>query len=69
MTTELRVPDASCGHCKATIETSVSAIQGVRSAELDLDSHTLSIEHDDSVELDTVVGAVSAAGYSPEPVG
>ena len=66
MTTELKVPDASCGHCKDTIETTVSAIHGVASANLDLDSKTLSIEHDDSVEIDTVLGAVSAAGYSPQ---
>lgn len=36
MTTELRVPDASCGHCKATIEGAVSALDGVSGAELDL---------------------------------
>lgn len=66
MTTELRVPDASCGHCKETIETTVSAIEGVHRAELDLDSKKLSVQHDGSVELTAVFRAVSAAGYNPE---
>ena len=66
MTTEFRVPDATCGHCKQTIETAVSAIQGVGGADLDLGSKTLKVEHDDTVTSETLAGAVSAAGYSPE---
>ena len=65
MTTQFRVPDASCDHCKQTIETKVSAIEGVRTAHLDLESKTLKIDHDESVESDKLVGAVAAAGYSP----
>lgn len=68
MTTELRFPDASCGHCKQTIESAVSAIEGVGGADLDLGSKTLKVEHDDSVTSETLVGAISAAGYSPEAV-
>ena len=66
MTTELRVPDASCGHCKQTIESAVSALAGVGAADLDLESKTLKIDHDDTVTADSLVGAVTAAGYSPE---
>lgn len=66
MTTELRVPDATCGHCKQTIESTVSAIQGVGAAVLDLESKTLKVDHDETVTSDSLVGAVAAAGYSPE---
>ena len=66
MTTRFRVPDATCGHCKQTIESTVTAIEGVRAAELDLETKTLSVDHEDAVDGDTLVGAVSAAGYSPE---
>lgn len=68
MTTEFRVPDASCGHCKQTIESAVSSIEGVGGADLDLGSKTLKIEHDDTVTTDALIGAVSAAGYTPETV-
>ena len=67
MRTEFRVPDATCGHCKQTIEGTVSALDGVAGAELDLDSKTLKIEHSEAVEADALAVAVSAAGYSPEP--
>ena len=66
MTTRFRVPDATCGHCKQTIESTVASIEGVRSAELDLDTKTLSVDHEEAVDGGTLVEAVSAAGYSPE---
>lgn len=69
MTTQFRVPDASCGHCKSTIEGTVSALGGVSRAELDLDSGLLKVDHDDSTSKDDLVAAVSAAGYTPQPAG
>ena len=66
MTTRFTVPDATCGHCKQTIESAVSGIEGVRSVGLDLESHTLTIEHDPSVAATDLAQAVTAAGYNPE---
>ena len=66
MTTNLRVPDATCGHCKKTIEGAVSGLEGVRTVELDLESKTLSVEHDETVLPDALTDVISAAGYSPE---
>jgi copper chaperone len=66
MTTEFFVPGATCGHCKQTIEGTISAIDGVTVAELDLDSKILRIEHNEALEADALAEAVSAAGYSPE---
>lgn len=68
MTTEFRVADATCGHCKAAIEGAVTKVDGVASAELDLDSKVLSVAHDDNVDADSVAKAVSGAGYTPEAV-
>lgn len=66
MTTKLRVPDATCGHCKQTIEGAVAGLEGVQSAELDLESKTLNVEHDDTVRSEALKEVISAAGYSPE---
>ena len=66
MTSEFVVPDASCGHCKETIESTVMALDGVTFAGLDLDSKRLKVDHDDRVSQSVLVGAVSAAGYNPE---
>ena len=66
MTTKLRVPDATCGHCKQTIEGAVSGLDGVRAVDLNLESKTLSVEHDETVRSDALTDVISAAGYSPE---
>lgn len=68
MTTQLRVPDATCGHCKQTIEGAVSGLRGVSTVQLDLESKTLSVEHDDAVGTDVLIDAISDAGYTPEPI-
>lgn len=67
MTTELRVPDASCGHCKATIESAVSALDEVTRVEFDLDSKWLRVEHGEAVSVDDLSTAIRSAGYSPQP--
>ena len=68
MTTKITVADATCGHCKQTIETAVTALDGVDSAVLDLESHDLSVEHAESVSVEDLTGTISAAGYTPEVV-
>lgn len=68
MTTQLRVPDATCGHCKGAIESAVSGVPGVESANLDLDSKLLSVSHDGTVAEDRLSAAIADAGYSPEAV-
>lgn len=64
MTRVLSVPDMSCGHCKATVESALLAVDGVQRASVDLDAKTVSVDHADSVSEDTLRGAVTAAGYS-----
>lgn len=68
MTTQLRVPDATCGHCKGTIESAVSGLPGVEAANLDLDSKLLSVTHDETVEQAQLTTVIADAGYSPEAV-
>jgi copper chaperone len=68
MTTELRVPDASCGHCKSTIEAAVSALDDITRVELDLATRRLTVEHGNSVGVDDLSSAIQTAGYTPEPV-
>ena len=64
MTTELMVPDMSCGHCKATVEKALMSVDGVDRAAVDLESKTVTVEHTDTVSQDVLRGAVSEAGYS-----
>lgn len=67
MTSDIKVPDATCGHCKQTIETAVSTLAGVDVAQLDLDSKTLRVTHDGNVTPDRLTSAIRDAGYTPVP--
>ena len=66
MTTEFVVSDATCGHCKQTIESTILAIEGVDAATLDIESKRLTVEHDGEVGQSVLTTAIEAAGYTPE---
>lgn len=68
MTTQFRVPDASCGHCKSAIESSVTELGDVARADLDLATNVLTVEHEGPVDSDRIALAIERAGYTPEPV-
>lgn len=62
-TTVLTVEGMSCGHCSASVEKALNAIDGV-SAKVDLEAKTASVTHPDTVTLDALKTAVTEAGYS-----
>ena len=68
MTTRFKVADATCGHCKATIESAVSGLDEVREVDLDLVTKTVTVVHADGVTPDQLKDAITRAGYTPEPV-
>ena len=52
-----------CAHCKKRVEDTLKAINGVISAEADLDKKCVSVETDGSVSEDALKAAVKEAGY------
>ena len=52
-----------CAHCKKRVEDTLKAIDGVISAEADLEKKSVSVETDGSVSEDTLKAAVKEAGY------
>lgn len=64
MTENFNVPDVSCGHCKASIESALHPLPGVRKAEVDVDSRSVAVDYDDAqIDRSGVVRAIEAAGY------
>ena len=57
----LNVPDMSCGHCKATVEKAITAVDA--SAKVAVDLSTRKVEVTSSVTSSTLLGALKAAGY------
>ncbi len=62
-TVTLNVPDIHCGHCKSSIEDAVAELAGVERVEVTIDTRTVDVEHDDSVDLTAIVGAIEGQGY------
>jgi copper chaperone len=56
------VPAMSCGHCKAAVTREVSAVTGVHSVNVDLDTKLVTVtgEHLDD---ETLRAAIEEAGY------
>jgi copper chaperone CopZ len=56
------VPDMSCGHCKAAVTKEISALPGVESVIVDLDSKRVEVS---GSQLDdaAIRAAIEEAGY------
>jgi copper chaperone len=55
------VPGISCGPCKAAIEGALDGLGGVKSATVDIDAKTVSVEGSASDEA--ITAAIDEAGY------
>ncbi|GKY86325.1 heavy-metal-associated domain-containing protein [Sinisalibacter aestuarii] len=55
------VPDMSCGHCKATIETAL--LDADAGAELSFDMEAREVEVDSTLATAEVLAAMKDAGY------
>jgi copper chaperone len=56
------VPGMSSGHCRAAITAEVSAVSGVESVDVDLDTKLVAISGDD-LDHAALVAAIDEAGY------
>jgi copper chaperone CopZ len=56
------VPGMTCGHCEAAVTTEVSAIAGVTSVAVDLETKLVTVEGED-LDADHIVAAIDEAGF------
>lgn len=63
-TVELKVQGMTCDHCKASVEKAMKEIDGVQSAEVNLDKGTVTVTYDpEKVDFDHFTEAIDDAGY------
>jgi copper chaperone len=60
----LSVPEIHCSHCKMSIESAVSALPGVRRAEVDVPSATVALSFEAPATYRQIVAAIEDAGYA-----
>ena len=60
-----KVPDMSCGHCKAAVEGELNVLSGVESSNADVEKGTVAVRYDESkVSNEQLKGAIEEAGYT-----
>ena len=60
-----KVPDMSCGHCKATVEGELNKLSGVEHSTADVEKGTVEVHYDESrVSSEQLKGAIEEAGYT-----
>ena len=61
----LKVPDMSCGHCKAAVEGGLNELPGVERADADVAKGTVEVSYDEStVTTEDLKAAIEEAGYT-----
>ena len=58
---QLKIDGMSCGHCVAAVESSLSAIAGVESVTVDLDSGSAIVEG--TADIQALISAAEQEGY------
>ena len=57
------VEGIQCNNCKARVEKAVLALKGVKTADMSVESKTITVVAKKSVTEDAVVSAILQAGY------
>ncbi|MDO9525274.1 MAG: heavy-metal-associated domain-containing protein [Gemmobacter sp.] len=63
---QLSVPDMSCGHCKASVETALKALDPSAQVQVDLATRQVTLETNASATR--VIAALQDVGFDATPV-
>ena len=64
METKFNVPEISCGHCKETIESTVSNIESVVSVSVDIEQKSVTVKSTSDLNLSLVSEMLDEQGYT-----
>ena len=60
-----KVPDMSCGHCKAAVEGELNKLSGVEHSSADVERGIVEVTYDESsVGSEQLIKAIEEAGYT-----
>ena len=63
---QVKIPGISCGHCVRTIESEVSALEGVVSVKADENSKMIDVSWDIPQNWETIKALLIEINYPPE---
>ena len=64
METKFNLPEISCGHCKETIESTVSNIESVVSVSVDIEQKSVAVKSTSDLNLSLVSEMLDEQGYT-----
>ena len=68
-TTTLKVTGMTCGHCVRSVSEAIGSLEGVQSADVQLESGQATVVYDEGrVSPRDLVGAVQEEGYTAEEI-
>lgn len=65
MEKKMMINGMMCGHCKATVEKALAAVDGVSACAVDLEAKTATITLDKDVADEVLFDAVKAKRFTP----
>ncbi|KXS42002.1 MAG: mercury ion binding protein [Methanolobus sp. T82-4] len=61
----IKIEGMACGHCQATVDKAIRAVDGVQDVNVDLGEKQATVTYDPATtSLDKIKSAVSNAGYT-----
>jgi copper chaperone len=61
----LKVPDMSCGHCKAAVESELNKLSGVKYSHANVEKGIVEVSYyEGKVSTEDLKGAIEGAGYT-----
>lgn len=66
-TTTFTVTGMTCDHCVRAVTQGVTAVAGVTSVDIDLESGLVTVGSDGDLDRSTLVAAIDEAGYQVAP--
>ena len=64
ITTEYTVEGMTCGHCAQAVTTEIKKLTGVSDVRVTVETGTVAVDSDASLEASAVAAAVDEAGYT-----
>ena len=66
MEINFKVPEISCGHCKETIENTLSTVSQISETNVDIESKSVNVNLSEELDIKVLADLLDEQGYTVE---
>jgi len=66
MEINFKVPEISCGHCKETIENTLSTVSQISETNIDIESKSVNVKLSEELDIKVLADLLDEQGYTVE---